>query len=103
MKHEGKILEKGIRNSGISIAFIANKTGYSRRHFYNLFNNETIPVDLFISVGEIINFDFSIELKKLKSFRKKIKEESDTEINHWKDKYLDLLEKYQKLLEQSKK
>ena len=40
--YEGEILEKAMRNSGVSIAFIAKKVGYSRRHFYNLFANKKI-------------------------------------------------------------
>lgn len=99
MIHEGEILEKAIRSSGVSIAFLANKTGYSRRHFYNLFNNDVIPMDLSIKVGDIINYDFSLDLKKLNKFKKFVKIQTYEETDFWKNKYLDLLEKYNLLLE----
>lgn len=103
MIHEGQILEKAVRTSGVSIAFIATKIKYSRRHIYNLFNNEVIPVDVFVQIGVIINHDFSSELKKIKTFKRSIVTENEHEIDYWKNKYVDILEKYNELLEKHKK
>lgn len=103
MLHEGKILEKAIRNSGVSIAFIAKKINYSRRHLYNLFENELISIELFNNIGKIINHDFTNEVKKIKKLSAQNSNSHEKEILYWKNKYLEILEKYNKLLEKNSK
>lgn len=97
MKHQGEILEKAIRNSGFSIALLAKKIGYSRRHFYNLFQNEKITIDIFLKVGKIINHDFTNEIKDLAQIKNTFSSTQE-DAEYWKNKYLLLLEKFNELL-----
>lgn len=101
MKHKGEIIEKAIRQSGYPIAQIARKLGKSRRWLYYIFESNNVSLDVFIEVGNIIHYDFSEDVKELK----KIKQSEDSpfkkntgEIDLWKNKYYQLLEKYHHLL-----
>ncbi|MFK7901012.1 MAG: hypothetical protein AB8B61_09670 [Cyclobacteriaceae bacterium] len=42
--HQGEGLEKAIRASGMSISYIAREMGRSRRHFYNIFEQEKVEM-----------------------------------------------------------
>ena len=109
MVHRGEKLEKAIRESGISISSIARRLGKSRKHMYNLFLNPQISIDVMLEVGKIIHYDF---LKDLEYFSKtdtsaiRAAESDEKEydsVEYWKNKYLKLLEKYNKLLEDQAK
>lgn len=109
MQHKGEIVEKAIRESGYSLTHMAKKLNRSRRWMYLLFENPNVSLDLIIQIGKIIHYDFSDEIKELKKYKlqdpeqfvnesaanyKKTSEESE----HWKNKYLELLEKHNQLL-----
>lgn len=68
MKHRGEIIEKVIRERGYPIARVAKKLGKSRRHIYNIFENDSVPFDVIIELGKIINYDFSQDFKELKHY-----------------------------------
>lgn len=108
MKHRGEIIEKVVRESGISITQVAKQMKKSRRHIYNIFDNPNVPVDIILSLGKIIHHDFSKEFKDL-IVAKPYKIENSIDIaldkntdygnaEYWKNKYLELLEKYNLLL-----
>ena len=101
MKHQGKIFEKAVRKSNISITKIAKATGYSPRHFYNLFENEIISNDLFVKVGKIIGFNFEQDVPELRAYL--LAKEPEGEYISNKDymqRYLELMEKHIKLIEE---
>lgn len=100
VQHKGEIIERAIRQSGIPINEIAKKLGKSRRWMYHLFANYNTPIDTILKIGRIIHYDFSEEIKELSILKDKNSDETYTQsAEYWKDKYLQLLEKYNALLE----
>lgn len=103
MQHKGQILEKAVRESGIPLTKLTKKLKKSRRWIYNAFENQNLSIEYIIEIGEIIHFDFSdvlVELKKFKSANFEIKKLNVPDhTDHWKNKYLELLEKYNDILE----
>ncbi len=109
--HKGEIIENAVRQSGYSITEVARKLKISRRHLYNLFHKYNIDNDTVLLIGKIINHDFSGEIKglgislveepahKYLSELERLREEVD----HWKNKYISLLEEHKYLLEKIKK
>lgn len=109
MLHRGELLEKAIRESGVPISAVARKIGKSRKHMYNLFENPHVSIDVMLEIGKTIHYDFFNDLeyfRKTESSTLLIAEDEEAYIgstNYWKDKYLKLLEKYNKLLEDQAK
>lgn len=101
MKHKGKILEKAIRNSNISITKIAALLGYTGRNMYNLFEKDELPNELFIRTGKVIGYDFSKDLPELVEFLMLREPQEAYNLNSgYQQKYLELLEKHMKLKEE---
>jgi hypothetical protein len=109
--HQGHIVEKIIRRNGHSITDIARQSEVNRRSVYNWFNQRRLKPDVIIKIGRLINHDFSKELpdlftsddfvngpKKILSVGLMDSEQEIITVNHWKDKYIDLLERYNNLI-----
>ncbi|HBW87203.1 MAG TPA: hypothetical protein DEF82_10840 [Crocinitomicaceae bacterium] len=113
MQHKGEILEKAVRDSGMPLTKLTHRLKKSRRWIYNAFENPNVSIDYVLEIGKIIHHDFSediIELKKYRNMTVAMQLEdsgSDSESNNtvefWKNKYLNLLEKYNLLLEKNSK
>lgn len=101
MKHKGKILEKAVRNSNISITKIAELIGYTSRNMYNLFERDDLPNELFIRTGKVIGYDYSKDLPELTEFLMLREPQEAYNLNGaYQQKYLELLEKHMKLKEE---
>lgn len=122
MVHRGEIVEKVVRDSGYPIAKIAKRLGKSRRHVYNIFDNNKLNWDIVQQIGHIINHDFAKEFPELRNVppsastpaaappvvqeargryvsKDRVEmEEYKTELDDIKAKYIELLEKYNALL-----
>lgn len=110
MQHKGEIIEKAVRESGYSITKLAKQMGKSRRWMYQIFDSSNVPIDYILGIGKIIYHDFSEDIRDLRAYNVKRTEEllhespqrfetKSEESEHWKNKYLILLERYQDLLE----
>lgn len=103
MQHKGKILEKAVRESGMPLTKLSKKMAKSRRWMYNAFENENLSIDYILEIGKIIHYDFSEDLKDLKKFKESADHfginSNPENSEYWKNKYLNLLEKYNLLLE----
>lgn len=109
MIHRGENIERAVRESGYSITKLALRLGRSRRHVYNIFETIDVPIETVLEIGKIINHDFTYLLPKyglgvtenlaLTNQISEHQKNSSVEIEYWKNKYLELLEKYNKLLE----
>lgn len=105
MKHKGEIVEKAVRDSGIKLTELAKKMNLSRRHLYNLFEEPDLSVEYIYKIGKIIHHDFTNEIKSyLRDSASGIIENTSDETipygeqtEYWKNKYFDLLEKYNEL------
>lgn len=113
MIHRGEIIEKVVRDSAYPISKIAQKLGKSRRHIYNIFENNKVSWDTIREIGIIIGHDFSKEFKELNESDFVTARENATvyytsdklelirckqELETTKQKYIDLLERYNELL-----
>jgi len=105
MAHKGEIVEKAVRASGIKLTELAKKMNLSRRHLYNLFEDPDLSVEYIYKIGKIIHYDFTNEIKSyFKSSSAQIIENVNDDflpygekLEYWKNKYLELLEKYNEL------
>jgi hypothetical protein len=109
MLHRGEIVEEAVRQSGLSLTVIAKRLGKSRRHLYNLFEDPHLSLDTILQIGKIIRCDFTLNssLFPLSGRSEAFNPETPLYWNganetpdYWKNKYLHLLEKYNKLLEE---
>ena len=110
-KHYGQIIEKVIRRDGYSISELAKLMHVNRQSIYNWFSKKRLKSDIIFRIGEVLSYDFSKEFPELFregefSFLNKniavLPEEAEVVVehleDHWKDKYIVLLEKYSELL-----
>jgi lambda repressor-like predicted transcriptional regulator len=104
-EHRGKILENAIREKGYSLSAAAKRMNISRRTLYNYFDDPDLAWE------KIIQFDKQLILGLPNKFTEMgkyiVPESSDGGVSesenptYWKNKYIDLLEKYTKLLEKT--
>lgn len=98
--HMGQLLEKVIRKKGLNISKLAKAIGVDRRSMYNWFSEPELKAGVLERIAEAIDYDFSAEVPKasikhpdLIASNKEIRDDE-----YWKDKYIDLLERYSNLL-----
>ena len=114
MVHRGEIVEKVVREEAYPITKLASKLGKSRRHIYNMFENNKLNWDVIVEIGRIINHDFSKNFEELKHRKSEAAdvefnyftvkrsytfEECVEELDFWKKRYIELMEKYTALLQ----
>jgi len=56
--HMGEILKRVVKKVGLPISTIAERTGFSRSYFYDIFEREEIPWHNIIQIGRALNYDF---------------------------------------------
>ena len=106
MQHKGEIVEKAVRQSGLTLTQLAPRIGKSRRWLYNAFENPNLSIEHILIIGKIIHYDFSddiLELQRVRNLEDPISPQnayvvSAESAEYWKNKYLTLLEKYNTLL-----
>ena len=105
----GTIVEKIVRRSGISIAELARRIHVDRRSIYYWFKQDNLNPDIIYRIGKALNYDFSTEIPSLADSLKPSPapveskhivsdDNNNNNIVYWKNKYIDLLEKYNELL-----
>ena len=98
--HIGKIVEKALKESGVTIAYLSKKLQVTRPTVYNIFEKKVVRPDTLLRIGNIINYDFSKYIDDT-LFLKVAKSESE-EVLYWKNKYIEVLEEYNKVLKTKK-
>ena len=109
MQHKGEIIEKAVRESGYSITKLAERMGKSRRWMYQIFDSANVSIDYILEIGKIIHYDFSDDIRELKTYNTRFAKElfneppqkfanDKEEAEYWKNKYLYILERYNELL-----
>jgi len=101
--HMGQLLEKAIRKKGLNITAIARAIGVQRRTMYNWFSTKDLNVDIMQRISKVIVYDFGQpelapaivvpDVVEVANDLVTIKNEE-----YWKDKYIDLLERYSSIL-----
>ncbi len=100
-EHAGKKVESAIRVSGMSITIVASKLGITRRTLYNYFESESLDPRVISKIEKIIHIriqDYS-PVKKLED-QSLVQPDS---LEYWRNKYIELLEKYTQLLEEKQR
>ncbi|MFT6982403.1 MAG: putative transcriptional regulator [Crocinitomicaceae bacterium] len=112
MVHRGEIIKKIVHESGYSITTLAKRLNKSRRWVYYIFEKPNVSLDVVLQIGKILHHDFSLEMKGVTLYsmqnqeaqtvadRRAFNSEKE-EIQHWKEQYYSLLEKYNDLLERN--
>lgn len=109
--HHGQIVERIIRRNGHSISELARLAKVNRRSVYNWFNQRNLKPEIIFRIGCVLNYDFSSEFPNLFSKEEFVRQNTPlisdllpkvtsdkAEVTFWKDKYIDLLERYNQLL-----
>lgn len=112
-KHHGKIVERVVRRTNMSLSELSKHLGVNRRSIYNWFNLPQIKPEIVYRLGRVIQHDFSHEFPELFSSedfkvapdqngrstsRNVAAYEGNEDI--WKNKYIDLLEKFNRSMKQ---
>lgn len=107
--HRGRILAIAVEATGRNKEEVAEKAGYSRSAYYKHIEIQDLDYSILIAYGKAIQHDFTIELPEMPKYvlqdpievygKPKNLEEAVNIINMWKDKYVELLEKYNRLIE----
>jgi len=104
--HRGKLLKSIIQKSDISIFDLSKALEYSIDAIHHHIEMETLDFKLLLAYGEVLKYDFSVDFPEMKSLT--AKETFNIEVmnydellkdrDHWKLKYIQLLEKHNELL-----
>jgi hypothetical protein len=107
--HRGQLLAAAVEASRLNKEEVAEKAGYSRSAYYKHIDNRDLEYHILMAYGKALGHDFTEDLPEMPKY---LLEEPDEGYNKpfnleeairqrdlWKDKYIELLEKYNKLIE----
>lgn len=105
--HDGSILEIEMRTSPLNYSEVARRLGTNRKTLYNWFAKPELPETTARRVGDVIGVDLIAKYPKQftgeKPFQANVSERlrnlNESDVSFWKEKYLELQDKYIKLLE----
>lgn len=112
--HRGEILEKVVRKwcdeNGMPLKDIAQKIGYHRNIVYRHFTDSKLSYSTIYKYGKAIGYDFAQNFPEMNreifNIEKRIdtdtkpfdSEQYEKEIEHWRGKYIALLEHYNEVI-----
>lgn len=103
-KHHGKIIKFTLKKSNYNLSDLAKSMNVNRRTLYNWFNQEKIKKEIIFRIGCIIRHNFLKEFPEMFSSDEfdvinmpKNHQLKGNERNGWRNKYLLLLEEYNKI------
>ena len=99
----GELLERAIRRKGLNITELALALNITRRTLYNWFKQEIIEEVIMEKLSDVINYEFcSIKSNPIlvsSTINKPLLLKDEA---YWQSRYIDLLERYAKLLQGTK-
>lgn len=93
------MIEDAVRATGFSITLVAKKLGVTRRTIYNYFDEEHLDPRIIQQFEKVLN----LRLLTSENVSGKNKSQTADSADYWRNKYIDLLEKYTQLLEEKQK
>jgi hypothetical protein len=109
-QHRGRILAITVESTGLNKEDVAIRAGYSRSAYYKHVENANLDYHILMAYGKAIKHDFTAEFPDMPKYMlydiddsrddAMTREEAIRQRDSWKDKYLDLLEKYNKVIEE---
>jgi hypothetical protein len=107
--HRGQVLLAAIGATRLSKEEVAKKAGYSRSSYYKHIEDPDLEFHILIAYGRAIKHDFTEEFPDMPKYvvedppenysKVPTLEEALQQRDFWKDKYLELLEKYNIMIE----
>jgi hypothetical protein len=108
--NRGQVLAAIVEASGLGKEEVANKAGYTRSAYYKHIENPNLDYHILMVYGKAIRHDFTEEFPDMPRYmmeepdevygKPKTLEEAMKLMDIWKNKYLELLEKYHRLIEE---
>lgn len=108
--HRGQALATAVEMTRLSKEEVASKAGYSRSAYYKHIENPQLEYHILIAYGRAIGHDFTEEFPDMPKYDLEEPEEkyappqslaeATKQAEHWKNKYLELLERYNRLIEE---
>jgi hypothetical protein len=109
-RHNGELLKKLVEASGLSKTFIARKAGYSRGMYYTHIKDKDLSPGIFAKyrrvLGQYLPDEVPDDLPELAALEANSQVEDPQtlraavqQIAYWKNKYIELVEKYNAYLE----
>ena len=99
-----------VEATGLNKEDVAMKAGYSRSSYYKHIDNPNLEFHILMAYGKAIKHDFTEEFPEMPKYlledpevdygNKITLEEAIRQRDQWKDKYLEILEKYNRLIEE---
>lgn len=109
-KHRGQALAAAVTTSGMNVEDVADKAGYTRSAYYKHVKKADLDFHILIEYGKALRFDFSDEFPEMPKYLLQEPDEiygvpetldqAKTMLAQLKNKYTDLLEKYNLLMEE---
>lgn len=108
--HHGELLREAADKSDLTITQISKRAGFNRTTFYNHIENPVLPYHVLEKYAKVLAYDFIKfipEMEKFKQFEEpstlykkpETIEEAIDQREHWKNRYYELLERYNDLME----
>lgn len=119
MKDRGAIVEQVVRKSGVKLTTIRDRLKINYGTIYNWFSYPQLEWEHIERIGRVIGHDFRVEFPDMPVYLE-VKEETEVvgepkedygydplkrqvkETDMWRNKYIQLLEKYNELLKNAK-
>lgn len=108
--NRGQILESAVKASGLGIEEAAKKAGYTRSAYYKHKDDPELDYHILILYGKALRYDFTEEFPDMPKYiledpeavygKPKNMDEALQLAEVWKNKYLEILEKYNRLIEE---
>ena len=108
--NRGQVLATVVETTGLTKEEVANKAGYTRSAYYKHKEDPNLDYHILIAYGKAIKYDFTEEFPDMPKYmleepeetygKPKTMEDALRLIEQWKNKYLELLEKHNKLIEE---
>ena len=107
----GQILKNAVDASRLSKELVARKAGYTRTSYYKHIEDPDLPFHILAAYGKAIHHDFIEEIVDMPKYiiddptegydKEMTLPEALKQIDYWKGKYIELLEKYNRLIEEN--
>ncbi|MBC7747928.1 MAG: helix-turn-helix transcriptional regulator [Methylotenera sp.] len=109
--HYGELLREAADKSDLSITQISKRAGFNRSTFYNHIINPDLPFHILERYAKVLQFDFATVIPEMGRFQRfeepsalyKIPDNLDEAMQQrdaWRERYYDLLERYNAMMEE---
>lgn len=107
-KHQGKIIEKAVRESGYTLVYVAEQLHVSRNTLYTRFKDAEVDHVFLFNLKQVINYDFTKDIpellcspayqKALQNTKLPAQDRLHKELSDMQKNYYKVMEEYNKLL-----